>query len=72
MSRKNKFCDNCRGRLGQGLTLPANRVRGLPELLDDTAINSSVGGVWSTAHSVLRDARFRVVNNTSVRAARAA
>jgi len=62
---KNKFCEACRGRLGPGLQLPAHRIRGLPEMLDDTVVNSSDGGVWSVAHSVLREARFRVVNNTS-------
>jgi hypothetical protein len=68
--RKNKFCDFCRGRHGRGLELPAERVRGLPEILDETVINSSDGGVWSIAPTVLRDARFRVINNTAVRPAR--
>ena len=65
--RKNKFCERCRGRTGAGLLLPTDRVRGLPASLDDIIVNSSEGGVWSFAPTMLGDARFRVVNNTAVR-----
>ena len=68
--RKNKFCDRCRGRNGQNIMLPIDRIRGLPPTLDDIVVNSAEGGVWSVAPAVLSDSRFRVVNNTAVRHAR--
>ena len=49
------------------MLLPVARVRGLPATLDDIIVNSSEGGVWSVAPTMLGDARFRVVNNTAVR-----
>ena len=66
--RKNKFCEVCRGRSRTGgVLIPASRVRGLPADLDDVVLNSPEGGVWSVAPAVLRDARYRVINNTAVR-----
>lgn len=60
---KNKFCWYC---TDGDLHVEASRVRGMPECLFDSVINSCKGGVWSTCEEVFgTQDRFRVVNNTA-------
>ena len=62
--RKNKFCGFCGGKRGS-LFLPASRVRGVPESLHETLVNSSKSGLWSTHPQLLHGAKYRVINNTA-------
>lgn len=61
---KNKFCAFCSGQQAQ-LSLPAERVRGLPLQLYDAFVNMPGSGVWTAAAVQAGGGNFRVVNNTA-------
>jgi len=61
---KNKFCSFCSGSQAQ-LSLPADRVRGLPLQLYDAFVNMPGSGVWTLAAVQAGGGNFRVVNNTA-------